>query len=169
MKKIDLSSLTIRGIKESDVDAIVEIEGMNLGVRRRSYWERELQKNREGRFLGSRIAELDGKVVGFILGDIGSREFGMPENMGWIHTIGVHPDYQHRGIARTLFEDYKKRFMELDVDNIYTIVSLSDTMQLPFFEKMGFRPGNRVYLELDITKEAPRSDKVTDFDLRRII
>lgn len=169
MKKIALSSLKIRGIKGSDVDAIVEIEGMNLGVRRRSYWERELQKNKEGRFLGSRIAELDGKVVGFILGDIGSREFGMPENMGWIHTIGVHPDYQHKGVANTLFEDYKRRFTELDVDIIYSIVSLSDNMQLPFFEKMGFRPGNRVYLELDITKEPPRSDKVTDFDLRRII
>jgi len=34
MKKIALSSLKIRGIKGSDVDAIVEIEGMNLGVRR---------------------------------------------------------------------------------------------------------------------------------------
>jgi ribosomal protein S18 acetylase RimI-like enzyme len=169
MKKIDLASLNIRGINESDVDAIVEIEGMNLGVRRRSYWERELQKNKEGRFLGSRIAELNGKVVGFILGDIGSREFGMPENMGWIHTVGVHPDYQHQGIAMALFEDYKRRFMELDVDIIYSIVSLSDNMQLPFFERMGFRPGNRVYLELDLTKEPPKSDRVTDFDLRRII
>ncbi|RLB18114.1 MAG: GNAT family N-acetyltransferase [Deltaproteobacteria bacterium] len=169
MKKIELSSLKIRGIEESDVESIVEIEEMNLGVRRPSYWERELQKHKEGRFLGSRIAELDGKVVGFILGDIGSREFGMPENMGWVHTIGVHPDYQHQGIAKTLFEDYKRRFMELDVDIIYTIVSLSDTMQLPFFEKVGFRPGNRVYLELDLTKEPPKSDKVTDFDLRRII
>ncbi len=169
MKKIDLASLNIRGINESDVDAIVEIEGMNLGVRRRSYWERELQKNKEGRFLGSRIAELNGKVVGFILGDIGSREFGMPENMGWIHTVGVHPGYQHQGIAMALFEDYKRRFMELDVDIIYSIVSLSDNMQLPFFERMGFRPGNRVYLELDLTKEPPKSDRVTDFDLRRII
>jgi ribosomal protein S18 acetylase RimI-like enzyme len=169
MKKIDLASLNIRGINESDVDAIVEIEGMNLGVRRRSYWERELQKNKEGRFLGSRIAELNGKVVGFVLGDIGSREFGMPENMGWIHTVGVHPDYQHQGIAMALFEDYKRRFMELDVDIIYSIVSLSDNMQLPFFERMGFRPGNRVYLELDLTKEPPKSDRVTDFDLRRII
>jgi ribosomal protein S18 acetylase RimI-like enzyme len=169
MEKIDLSGMRIRAIRESDVDFIVEIEEMNLGIRRPKYWKRELQKNKEGRFLGSRIAELDGRIVGFILGDIGSREFGMPENMGWIHTIGVHPDYQHQGIARMLFEDYKRRFLELDVDILYTIVSLSDTMQLPFFEKMGFRPGNRVYLELSLSKEPPKGDKVTDYDFRRIM
>jgi ribosomal protein S18 acetylase RimI-like enzyme len=169
MEKIDLSGMRIREIRESDVDFIVEIEEMNLGIRRPKYWKRELQKNREGRFLGSRIAEFDGRIVGFILGDIGSREFGMPENMGWIHTIGVHPDYQHQGIARMLLEDYKKRFMELDVDILYTIVSLSDTMQLPFFEKMGFRPGNRVYLELSLGKEPPKENRVTDYDFKRIM
>jgi ribosomal protein S18 acetylase RimI-like enzyme len=169
METIDLSGITMREIRESDVDFIVEIEEMNLGIRRPNYWKRELQKNREGRFLGSRIAELNGRVAGFILGDIGSREFGMPENMGWIHTIGVHPDYQHQGIARLLFNDYKTRFAELDVDIIYTIVSLSDAMQLPFYEKMGFRPGNRVYLELSLSKEPPKEDKVTDYDFKRIM
>ena len=169
MDKLDLADIRIREITESDVDFIVEIEEMNLGIRRPKYWKRELQKNREGRFLGSRIAELDQRVVGFILGDIGSREFGMPENMGWIHTIGVHPDYQHQGIARMLFEDYKRRFMELDVDIIYTIVSLSDNMQLPFYERMGFRPGNRVYLELYLSKKPPKEDRVTDYNFRRIM
>lgn len=169
MEAIDLSGLKVREIRKSDVDFIVEIEELNLGIRRPNYWRRELEKNREGRFLGSRIAELNGKVVGFILGDIGSREFGMPENMGWIHTVGVHPDYQHQGIAKLLFDDYRRRFMELDVDTIYTIVSLSDTMQLPFFEKMGFRPGNRVYLEISMDKTPATETKVTDYDFRRIM
>lgn len=169
MEDFDLSKMVIRGIKESDVDAIVEIEEKNLGLKREKYWERELQKNKEGRFLGSRVAEIESKVIGFILGDIGSREFGMPENMGWIHTLGVHPDFQHKGVARALFNDYKKRFLELDVDTIYTIVSLTDNMLLPFFEKVGFRQGNRVYLEIDITQEAPKADRLTDYEFPRIM
>jgi len=169
MNGFDLSKIVIRGIAESDVDSIVEIEEKNLGVKRKNYWERELQKNKEGRFLGSFVAEIEGKVIGFILGDVGSREFGMPENMGWIHTVGVHPDYQHSGIARRLFDDYKERFLKLDVDVVYTIVSLSDNMQLPFFEKIGFRQGNRIYLELDIRKEPPGGDRVTDYEYRRIM
>jgi ribosomal protein S18 acetylase RimI-like enzyme len=169
MKGFDISKLEIRGIKESDLGAIVEIEEKNLGIKREGYWKRELQKNKEGRFLGSCVAEIEAKVIGFILGDIGSREFGMPENMGWIHTIGVHPDYQHMGVARALFDDYRKRFLKLDVDTVYTIVSLSDTMQLPFFEKIGFRPGNRIYLEIDITKETPKTDRVIDYEFHRIM
>jgi ribosomal protein S18 acetylase RimI-like enzyme len=169
MGNFDLSKIVIRGIKESDVDAIVEIEEKNLGIKREGYWKRELQKNKEGRFLGSCVAEIEGNVIGFILGDIGSREFGMPENMGWIHTIGVHPDYHHKGVARALFDDYRQRFLKLDVDTVYTIVSLSDNMQLPFFEKIGFRQGNRIYLEIDITKETPKADKVTDYEFRRIM
>lgn len=169
MEKDDLTGIRIREIRESDVDFIVEIEELNLGLKRPKYWKRELEKNKEGRFLGSRIAEIDARVIGFILGDIGSREFGMPENMGWIHTIGVHPDYQRRGVARMLFDDYKRRFIELDVDIIYTIVSLADTTQLPFYERMGFRPGNRVYLELSLSKEPPKGDRLTDYDLRQIM
>lgn len=169
MKNFDLSKIVIRSIKESDLDSIVEIEERNLGLKRKGYWQRELKKNQEGRYLGSCVAEIEGKVIGFILGDIGSREFGMPENMGWIHTVGVHPDYQHKGIARKLFEDYKERFLKLDVDFVYTIVSLSDNMQLPFYQKIGFRPGNRIYLELDIRKEPPMGDRLMDFDYRRIM
>jgi len=169
MENFDLSKIVIRGIKDSDVDAIVEIEEKNLGLKREGYWKRELQKNKEGRFLGSCVAEIKSKVIGFILGDIGSREFGMPENMGWIHTIGVHPDYQHKGVARALFDDYRQRFLKLDVDTVYTIVSLSDNMQLPFFEKIGFRQGNRIYLEMDITKEVSKGDRLTDYEFRRIM
>jgi len=169
MGNFDLSKIVIRRIKESDVDAIVEIEEKNLGIKREGYWKRELQKNKEGRFLGSCVAEIEEKVIGFILGDIGSREFGMPENMGWIHTIGVHPDYHHKGVARALFDDYRKRFLKLDVDTVYTIVSLSDNMQLPFFERIGFRQGNRIYLEIDITKETPKADRLTDYEFRRIM
>ncbi len=42
--------------------------------------------------------------------------------------------------------------MELDVDTIYTIVYFSDNMQAPFYEKMGFRQGNRVYLKPDLRR-----------------
>ena len=35
----------------------------------------------------------------------------------------------------------KRRFMELDVDTIYTIVYFSDNMQAPFYEKMGLGKG----------------------------
>ena len=50
----------------------------------------------------SLVAELEGRVVGFILGDISGWEFGVPETIGWIDTIGVEPAYQKKGLATAL-------------------------------------------------------------------
>ncbi|GAG50366.1 unnamed protein product, partial [marine sediment metagenome] len=38
--------------------------------------------------LPSLVAEMEGKGVGFILGDASGWEYGVPENIGWIDTIG---------------------------------------------------------------------------------
>jgi ribosomal protein S18 acetylase RimI-like enzyme len=50
-----------------------------------------------------------GKVVGFILGDASGWEYGVPNTVGWIDTIGVHPDYQKKGIARALLMEMVDR------------------------------------------------------------
>jgi len=47
----------------------------------------------------------EGKVVVFILGDASGWEYGVPESVGWIDTIGVHPDYQRKGVARALMSE----------------------------------------------------------------
>ncbi len=44
MGDFDLSKIVIRGIKESDVDAIVEIEEKNLGIKRDRYWKKGTSK-----------------------------------------------------------------------------------------------------------------------------
>ena len=54
------------------------------------------------------VAELEGKVIGFILGEVSGWEFGVPDTIGWINTIGVDPAYQHRGVAKRLGEEYIK-------------------------------------------------------------
>lgn len=42
-------------------------------------------------------AEHDGRLVGFLAADVRRRE-----DLSWIATIGVHPDYQHQGLGRAL-------------------------------------------------------------------
>jgi|GEM_PF-2862471 len=44
MEIFDLSKIVIRGIKESDVDAIVEIEEKNLGIKRGRVLEKGTSK-----------------------------------------------------------------------------------------------------------------------------
>jgi N-acetylglutamate synthase-like GNAT family acetyltransferase len=91
-----------------------------------------------------------GKVVGFILGDASGWEYGVPNTVGWIDTIGVYPDYQKEGIARVLLMEMVDNLKKVGVDTIYTFVNWRDWGLLQFFDAMGFQRGDMVNLELKI-------------------
>ena len=97
-----LENVKIRILKREDLDAIVEIDEKILGESRKNYWERKLELMNNKASQISLVAEVEGKVVGFILGDISGLEFGVPDTIGWIDTIGVGPVYQKKGLATAL-------------------------------------------------------------------
>jgi len=94
------------------------------------------------------VAQLDDKVIGFILGEVSGWEFGVPASVGWIDTIGVDPEYQKRGVAKALMDELIKNFRTAGVKNIYTLVNWSDWDLLQFFRRMGFTRGDMINLEL---------------------
>ena len=96
------------------------------------------------------VAEAEGRVVGFILGDVSGWEFGVPDTIGWIDTIGVEPDYQKKGLATALARELIKNLKSLGVKTIYTLVSWDDWDLLQFFRAMGFARGDMINLELKI-------------------
>jgi len=134
----------------SDLDRIVEIDIKILGKPRPEYWEMKLELMEKRSQIASLVAELDGKVIGFIIGDVSRWEYGVPENRGWIDTIGVDPDHQKKGIARILFREMTNKLKVEGVDTIYTFVTRGDWKLLKFFNSMGFQKGDMVNLELDI-------------------
>jgi len=145
-----LGNVKIRTLKKEDLDAIVEIDERVLGENRRNYWERklELMNNKSSQI--SLVAELEGKVVGFILGDISGWEFGVPETIGWIDTIGVEPAYHKKGLATALAHELILNLKNLGVKTIYTLVSWNNWDLLQFFHAMGFSRGDMINLELKI-------------------
>jgi predicted N-acetyltransferase YhbS len=141
---------TIRTLKKDDLNAIVEIDKKVLGENRRNYWEGKLELMNRKSSQVSLVVEMNGEVVGFILGDISGWEFGVPETIGWIDTIGVDPAYQKRGLAKALAHELVKNLKVLGVKTIYTLVSWNDWDLLQFFHAMGFTRGDMINLELKI-------------------
>jgi len=145
-----VENLKIRGLQREDLEAIVTIDEKVLGERRKDYWERKLEAVGTKSAQTSFAAEVDGKVVGFILGDISGWEFGVPDTIGWIDTIGVDPAYQKRGLATALAKELIRGLKEVGVKTIYTLVSWNDWDLLQFFHAMGFGRGDMINLELKI-------------------
>jgi len=145
-----LENVKIRSLKKEDLQTIVEIDGRVLGDKRRDYWERKLERvdNRSSQV--SLVAEVEGNVVGFILGDVSGWEFGVPNTIGWIDTIGVDPIYQKKGLATALAQELIKKLKTIGVKTIYTLVSWNDWDLLQFFHAMGFTRGDMINLELTI-------------------
>ena len=151
MKDDLLQAMNIRELKSDDLDAIVEIDYRVLGTRRPSYWQQKIEEMENKQIPKSQVAELDAKVVGFIMGAVSGWEFGMPNTIGWIDTIGVNPDYQKKGIATRLFTAILEEFKKDKVENIYTLVKWEDWDLMCFFKAVGFtRGGNIINLEYKI-------------------
>ena len=145
-----LSGLNIRPMTVGDVDAIVEIDRRVIGKSRPDYWKKVVPENPQYPF-SSLVAEYEGKVIGFVLGEVSGWEFGVPDTIGWLSIIGVDPDYQHKGVARRLSQEFVKNLKAIGVSVIYTLVNWSDWDLLKFFREMGFtRGGDMINLELKI-------------------
>jgi N-acetylglutamate synthase-like GNAT family acetyltransferase len=96
------------------------------------------------------VAEVEGNVVGFILGDVSGWEFGVPDTVGWIDTLGIDPAYQKQGLATALAQELIITLKAVGVRTIYTLVSWNDWDLLQFFHAMGFTRGDMINLELKI-------------------
>ncbi len=145
-----LENVIIRTLKKDDLDAIVGIDEKVLGENRRNYWERKLELMNNKFSQTSLVAEVEGEVVGFIFGDVSGWEFGVPETIGWIDTIGIDPANQKKGLATALAHELIKNLKALGVKTIYTLVSWNDWDLLQFFRAMGFKRGDMINLELKI-------------------
>jgi ribosomal protein S18 acetylase RimI-like enzyme len=147
-----LNQMSIRPLTLSDLDAIVEIDRRVLGKPRQDFWKKRMEQIGASRYPHScLVAELEGKVIGFILGEVSGWEFGVPDTIGWINTIGVDPAYQHRGVAKRLGEEFVKNVKAIGVSLVYTLVNWNDWDLLKFFRAMGFaRGGDMINLELKI-------------------
>lgn len=161
-----LQDVKIRPLSENDLNAVVRIDKRVLGRERRDFWKRKIVYS-DIYPRPSLVAEVDGKVVGFILGYVSGWEFGVPDSVGWIDTLGVDPDYQRKGIGRLLFDALIEVFKNTGIEKmpeakgekktkiegvnvVYTLVSWDRMDLLQFYHTMGFKKGDVLNLEFRI-------------------
>ncbi len=136
-------TITIRDAGQTDMAAVVHLDEIHTGLAKPDYW-RELLQSHPGRdFL---IAELAGEVVGFIVGEIRTWEFGSPP-CGWVFAVNVAPDCREGGVGSRLLDAICDRFRKNGVSTVRTMISRDDPLNLSFFRSQGMTAGP--YLELE--------------------
>ncbi len=76
-------------------------------------------------------AAIDGKMVGFIAGD-----FRPSENLAWIATVGVLPEYRRQGIGEALVLACEQR---LRVSEVRLSVRVSNLEAIRLYERLGYQ------------------------------
>jgi ribosomal protein S18 acetylase RimI-like enzyme len=128
----------VRSLSELDLDGIVRIAEKTRGRYEPDLWEDRVTYYLRRAPEGSLVAEVGGEVVGFMLGDIRSGEFGIEERSGWIEVLGVDPDAGGRGVGRALAEEMLARYRKAGVTVVRTLVDQSMPEVDAFFTRLGF-------------------------------
>jgi ribosomal protein S18 acetylase RimI-like enzyme len=129
----------IRTLNETDLGEIVALDERITGTYRPAVWDRRLGYYIRRDPEGSLVAELDGRVVGFIVGEVRAGEFGLEEPTGWIEVVGVDPDARGLAIGRRLTEGLERHFRARGAQTMRTLVDEESHGPLVrFFSSVGF-------------------------------
>lgn len=135
-----------------DLEAIVRIDAQITGRPRNEILRRRLDRaTSPGKVSTSLVAEHQGQVVGFVLGDVLVGEFGAAEEVATIDTLGVAPAFQGAGVACRLLHAYATNLRALGVERIRTLVGIEDWRLMRFFTRAGFGLAQMAPLQLDLT------------------
>ena len=144
-----VKNLQIRKIKAEDASDIGSIQAAitksPTNIDFRQIIEDQVRKDEDASF----VAEIDGRVVGYMISYIVFGGFGL-EKGAWIATLGVDPKFMGQGIGKRLAEEILEVYRKKGVNDIYTSVRWDSVDLLSFFKTLGFDRSNFINLRKEL-------------------
>lgn len=145
-----MDDLLIRKLKKEDTGDVsrifVTIMKPKASVDYIQIIEEQMKKKESASF----IAELAGKVVGFMICNIISGNFGLLEKSAWIVMFGVDPKFMGQGIGNRLAKEVFRVCAEKGIKSVRTSVRWDSTDILSFFKNLGFDRSSFINLEINL-------------------
>jgi ribosomal protein S18 acetylase RimI-like enzyme len=137
----------IRPMTELDIEGITRIDERITKQYRPEVWEQRVSYYIRRDAESSQVAEVNGSVAGFMMGEVRGGEFGLEEPTGWIEFFGVDPDVRGRDLGRTLIDALLAHFRDQGAHIARTMVASADTDIAGFLKAMQFTPAAVTALE----------------------
>lgn len=144
------ADVRIRPLDELDLNGIVRIDERISGIYQPEIWESRVAYYLRRDPGASQVAEVDGKVVGFMFGDLRAGEFGIEEPSGWVERFGIDPDFRGKDLGRRLFDAVCAHFRAEGAKTVRTLVDSHDTQLTGFLGAIGFTPSPLQALEIKL-------------------
>jgi ribosomal protein S18 acetylase RimI-like enzyme len=109
------------------------------------------------------VAEVDDRVVGFVLATTIVKEGTAWKRYGYLEWIGVADGYQHARLGMKLYRRLEERFREEGVRMIIADTVVENEKAIGFFNRLGFTAtGKHVWLAKTLRREESRDEKAED-------
>jgi ribosomal protein S18 acetylase RimI-like enzyme len=138
-------TIVIRRMKKTDAKAMSEIQA---AIEKRPPlldFKQIVAEQVKRKLDSSFVAEIKGKVVGFMISYITYGNFGA-DRCAWIAMFGVNPKLMGQGIGKRLAEEIFKVYKEKGVTEVFTSVRWDAIDILSFFKTLGFERSNFINL-----------------------
>jgi len=138
-------TIVIRRMKKTDADAMSEIQS---AIEKRPTlldFKQIVAEQVKRKVDSSYVAEIKGKVVGFMISYITYGNFGA-DRCAWIAMFGVKPKLMGQGIGKRLAEEIFKVYKEKGVTEVFTSVRWDAIDILSFFKTLSFERSNFINL-----------------------
>jgi ribosomal protein S18 acetylase RimI-like enzyme len=153
-KMLEREEVCVRRLRPDDLEAVIRLDERNVGRRRGEFFRVKLDMAmKETGVEVSLAAEVDEALfAGYLIARVFYGEFGSMEPVAVLEAIGVHPDFQGRGVGRALLRQLRTNLLGLGVGTLRTEVDWDAQHLMRYFHDEGFVPAARVCLELDCAK-----------------
>ncbi len=150
-------NIVIRAALESDVDALADLIAR---LKRLNGEFDPLLKPAENLLAASKeyvkskisspssvvlVAEVDGRAVGVIVGDVEDRRFYEPRMAGIIREFYVLPEFRRKGLGKRMMSEAMDALRRKGAQMIMADFPALNEIAIEFYKKMNFRPIQSIY------------------------
>jgi GNAT superfamily N-acetyltransferase len=150
---LETDHVEVRSLKTDDLDWIVRIDSQYSGAQRREFYKLKLAE--AAKDTGVRIslaAQVKGEPAGFMTGRLYYGEFGQPEPIAILDSMGVAKQFVGQKVGVAMMRQLEMNLAALGIERIQTQVEWDQADLIHFFQMSGFKPAARLCLEKNVKR-----------------